>query len=246
MDEWSGFDDADPEIQDKEAALCSLADIIWCVSAPLVEKLKPRFPNKVRYVPNGVNYEFFSRSIALRNRSPSQGLPVLCYIGALDSWFDSSLVRGVAQQLPEWRIVLVGPPRLSATQLSELALPNITLAGSLDYGQLPLLLSAVDVCMIPFILNDLIRATSPIKLYEYLGAGLPVVSTPLPEVLVHQEAGVVQCESDPRRFAHAVRELQQTNARERRQAVARTRDWQVLFKAALREAGVLDGFGPHE
>jgi glycosyltransferase involved in cell wall biosynthesis len=152
----------------------------------------------------------------------------------LFDWFDADLVGKVADKLRDWQIDLIGPHQLSAAQSKALNRSNIRLLGRKDYLELPSLLAAADVAMIPFVINDLIRGTSPIKLYEYLAAGVPVVATPMPEVLPYTETGVVACAEGPTEFARAVKDLAATANPERCQEIARESSWDARFMGATK------------
>lgn len=99
--------------------------------------------------------------------------------------------------------------------------------------ELPSLLAAADIAMIPFVINDLIRGTSPIKLYEYLAAGVPVVATPMPEVLPYVETGAVACAEGPTEFARVVKDLAATANPDRCQEIARKSSWDERFLGVL-------------
>lgn len=234
MDDFSGFTGSPSDLDLWEDELCERADSIWVVSKHLENKLS-RYANKIRYVPNGVNYTHFS--IAQQLRSAKAQLttrrPRLIYIGTIFDWFDANLVGEVAKILHDWDIDLIGPVRLSAEQRQSLDQPNIHFLGTKDYKDLPEQLANADVAMIPFVINDLIRGTSPIKLYEYLAAGVPVVSTPMPEVLPYIQPGVVQCEETASAFAAAVRNLANATDRVACDAIAQQSSWESRFRNAL-------------
>jgi glycosyltransferase involved in cell wall biosynthesis len=237
MDNFTGFSGADPQTDEWEAELCDRADYIWVVSRQLQEKLS-RWHSKVRYVPNGVNYEHFSRTRLLAETSikPKQK-QILIYVGTIHDWFDVQLVHEVATKLVDWDIVLVGPSSLPADQMRYLNNKNIIMMGSRDYSKLPELLSTANVAMIPFVLNELNKSTSPIKLFEYLAAGLPVVSTSMPEVLPFIEKGVVSCADSPSEFAAAVLDLAKSNNADRCQEIAKQCSWKNRFLPLLEEIG---------
>jgi glycosyltransferase involved in cell wall biosynthesis len=107
--------------------------------------------------------------------------PVIGFIGALYNWIDVDLICRIAEVHPEYSVLLVGPVAAESNQLEKYS--NIVTVGAKPYGILPSYLSNIDVCIIPFKLNDITLASNPIKMYEYLAAGKPVVSTALPEVL---------------------------------------------------------------
>jgi glycosyltransferase involved in cell wall biosynthesis len=83
---------------------------------------------------------------------------------------------------PEWTFVLIGPVDTDVSLLS--SLPNVLLTGRRPYSELPAYLGSFDIAVIPFKINSLTTGVNPVKLYEYLAAGRPVVSSDLPEVRV--------------------------------------------------------------
>ena len=107
--------------------------------------------------------------------------PVAGYFGAVAEWLDVDLLVEVAQALPNVDFYLIGHRSLKRVA-DLLRIPNVILVGEVTYEQLPSYLYAFDVALVPFKLNELTRCTNPVKVYEYLSAGKPVVSTPLPEV----------------------------------------------------------------
>ncbi len=235
MDEWSEFEGADPAIARREHALASAAHRIWATSRQIESNLRAKYGEKVEFVPNGVEFEHFAPVPAARAaRSPTTA--VLGYMGAIASWFDEELVRAVADLLPNWEIRLVGPVTLDPARRARLEHSRIRLLGKRPYDSLPAELAQFDVGMIPFQLTKLILGTNPVKLYEYLAAGLPVVATPMPEVEAFSEPGVARCASTAADFARTVRELRDSDAVARRQEIARGHGWTARFRDALRSA----------
>jgi glycosyltransferase involved in cell wall biosynthesis len=107
--------------------------------------------------------------------------PVIGYAGALNHWFDVPAVTRAAELRPDWDFLLIGP--VDAVNVNPLRkLPNVSLTGPVPYAELPQRLAGCDLALIPFKLTPLIEAVNPVKLYEYLACGLPVVSSRLPEV----------------------------------------------------------------
>lgn len=240
VDDFEGFDGKqDPQFQRWEQELCEKADQIWVVSRCLQEKLSA-FSDKVRYVPNGVNYDHYAGASALRLEADGNSArrPCLIYVGAIYSWFDAPLVGELAALMPDWDIKLVGPVELSPTNLDHLNKPNVEFLGVQNYLDLPALMATANVAMIPFLLNRLTAATSPLKLYEYLAAGLPVVASPMAEVVPYQEPGVVMCKESPREFAEAVREIHQNLNAQRCEEIARLSSWSERFRPVLDELGI--------
>ncbi len=121
------------------------------------------------------------------------GSRIIGYVGAVAPWFDFALVERLAGDFPADQIIIVGPiadaARADCARLAEL--PNVSLHGHVGYGTLPALVTLFDVAIIPFRINAITNATNPLKLYEYLSAGLPVVATDMAELRAIKSAGAV-------------------------------------------------------
>ncbi|MEG3072228.1 MAG: glycosyltransferase [Candidatus Syntrophopropionicum ammoniitolerans] len=129
-------------------------------------------------------WSILTRLCSLAYRSPPelqtlQG-PVVGYVGAISAWFDQEMLAAAAHAHPEWSFVLVGPVDTDVSLLD--SLPNVRLTGHKPYSVLPAYLKGFDVTVIPFKINALTTGVNPVKLYEYLAAGRPIVSSDLPEV----------------------------------------------------------------
>src|SRR6185436_5134328 len=111
------------------------------------------------------------------------------YVGALGPWFDAEAVGGLAAARPQWRVRLAG--RVESPAVRALARHrNVELLGEIPYRQVPELLAGLRALLIPFLDLPLTRAVDPVKLYEGLAAGLPVVSARLPAVEAWSEPSV--------------------------------------------------------
>ena len=123
------------------------------------------------------------------------------YLGALDAWFDVDSVAQMARDHPEWKFVLVG--RMEDQRILKLnEYANVVFVGEVPHSEIAAHLADWDVAMIPFLVNDLTVATNPIKLYEYFSAGLPVVSSRLPEVELYPD--LVYIADTPQEFSSAL------------------------------------------
>jgi glycosyltransferase involved in cell wall biosynthesis len=124
--------------------------------------------------------------------------PVAGYLGVVDERLDLPLLAELADQLPEWTVRVVGP----VAKIDPSILPradNIEYIGLTPYEQLPAVMAGFDVALMPFALNEATRSISPTKTLEYLAAGLPVVSTRVPDV-VADYGSVVQLAGDAADF----------------------------------------------
>ena len=106
--------------------------------------------------------------------------PVIGYYGLIEEWLDLNLIAFLAERHPDWSIALIGAKRVDTTSLDKY--PNVHFLGRKPHSELPAYCKGMSVGMIPHQVNDLTRHMNPIKLREYLSAGLPVVSVALPEV----------------------------------------------------------------
>jgi glycosyltransferase involved in cell wall biosynthesis len=125
--------------------------------------------------------------------------PIVGYVGLLDDYLDVEAIIDIANRLHRGTVVLVGPTNIDVRALEH---PRLVLLGRRPYDAIPAYLGAFDTCLVPFRDNELTRGVNPIKLREYLAAGRPVVSSPLPEVLPY--ADVVELASSSEEFFPAV------------------------------------------
>ncbi|HVF65745.1 MAG TPA: polysaccharide pyruvyl transferase family protein [Casimicrobiaceae bacterium] len=112
----------------------------------------------------------------------ARGKPIIGYFGALAKWFDYELVIGLAQRRPDLEVLLIGwDYDGSKNRYDWASVPNVTIVGPVQYQSLPRYACWFDVSTIPFIVNDITESTSPIKLFEYMALGRPIVTTDMPE-----------------------------------------------------------------
>lgn len=165
------------------------ADMVVATSQSLKRHIERNYPHKPNYlIPNGCDIQHFQRFRHVPPEKPAEYIshngPVICYVGAWAPWVDQELVRRVACSFPNALIAIIGV-ELSAKL--DKSIPNIKFLGLKPYEVLPQYLYYADVCLIPFKINEITLAANPIKMYEYLASGKPVVSTNLPE------AGGIPC-----------------------------------------------------
>ncbi|MCI3926312.1 glycosyltransferase [Paenibacillus sp. TRM 82003] len=159
------------------------ADIVFATARSLKEQVEEANPLiRCELVPNGVSLEQFrstrDEEEPMPEDFPKGDGPVIGYVGAWAHWVDGPLVELVAERFPEARIVLIGPEFGAKANFST---PNLHYLGLKPHDVLRRYVSRFDACIIPFSLNGITHATNPVKMYEYLASGKPVVSTDLPE-----------------------------------------------------------------
>jgi glycosyltransferase involved in cell wall biosynthesis len=170
-----------------EERLCARANLVFATSQALAEG-KRRLNPRTHLAVHGVDHAHFSRALdpgtpdaselaALRGR-------IVGMVGLIDERVDLSLLAYVAARHPDWEIVLVGPV---ATDLGPLlaAHRNVHVLGRWPYARLPEVLRRFAAALVPFVVNEYTRHVNPLKLREYLSAGVPVVGTDLPEIARH-------------------------------------------------------------
>lgn len=183
VDQFAAFGDAAAEIRNAEERLIRNADVVLASSVPLMENKRP-WNSNVHLALHGVDYEHFCRAAdaqtAMARELASLPRPVLGFHGLIADWVDLPLLADLARLRPNWSIVLVGRPDTDISSIQ--GIPNVHLLGHRPYEELPNYLRGFDVALLPFVKNELTISANPLKLREYLAAGLPVVATPIPEV----------------------------------------------------------------
>ncbi len=182
LDEHAGFDTNDARMVGQEESLIRSSDLVVATARMLLEKAS-MITDKLLLLPNAADYAHFGTHPEQLIPAGLRG-PVIGYYGAISNWFDLEMVRRAATERPDWHFVLVGDTfGTDQHSLSSLrSLRNVHLAGEQPYSKLPAYLYRFDVACIPFIRNSLTEATNPVKFYEYLSAGKPVVAVTLPEL----------------------------------------------------------------
>ena len=179
---FSGYNT--PLVEELERRTMRTSDVVITTSATLYKTRRAQHPC-VHLVPHGVDFDHFAAAADLPADAVPADLrtiprPIFGYMGVISDYVDLDLLARAARARPEWSFALLGDVRCDTRALSGLG--NVHLLGGRPYEQLPAYCRGFDVGLIPFRLNRLTVAVNPIKLREYLAAGLPVVSAPLDEV----------------------------------------------------------------
>ena len=221
----SGFGNVAHKIVEAEQPLLSDSDFVLFSSVWLerYHRCRSSIPDgRTALLRNAAHPQFLQTGVTKRaDHRTTAG-----YFGALDRWFDIDAVRRSAEFHPDVRFQLIGRVEFDAVH-SLRALANVELTGEVPHAALPSLLAGFDVGLIPFQVNDLTRAANPIKLYEYFSAGIPVVSTRLPEV--EEFGSLVYVADTPDEFASCVRTAiaeKDPLVRAQRKAAAAAETWE--------------------
>ena len=231
---FTGLINADVVYQ-MEKELMRKAHVSFATAKQLMDERKD-WSEHFYLIPNGAEYEHFALAnkelpppIDLKNVSH----PIVGFVGGISDWIDIPLLTAVAKKMPDLSFVFIGPV---ATNVDELkSLPNVKMLGSKPYQMLPEYIAQFDSCLIPFRINKLTESVNPIKMFEYLSAGKPIVSTPLPEVLAFKQ--VVEIANNEQEMIDAIRLTIQSQDDDqivgRRQEVGKENSWDSRWQLAI-------------
>ena len=236
VDEFAAFAGYDVETTRRlDRELCQAADLVITTSRALFESKKPFNPNTV-YVPHGVQYRQFARALdpdfpVAEDLKALPG-PIVGYYGLVQEWQDLDLLGEIARRRPDWSIVLVGKVQIDVERFR--SIKNLHFLGQRPHEALPHYSRGFDVATIPHKVTELTVNMNPIKLREYLAAGLPVVSSPLPEVRVYEpEVRIAERVEDwIAQIDRAIADRSPEADRRRSELVA-GEDWSVRVEAIL-------------
>jgi glycosyltransferase involved in cell wall biosynthesis len=183
VDEYSEFSGTQKTaVQQMEKRLMEKADV-QIVSSTLLYDAKHRYNPKTFIVTHGVDVEHFRKACSLKTTVPLEvaGLsrPVVGFFGLIADWVDLKLIHYLASSRSNWTFLLIGKLQTNSSPIGDLK--NVHMIGRKEYRDLPAFCKGIDIGILPFAVNALTLAANPLKLREYLAAGLQVVSTAIPE-----------------------------------------------------------------
>lgn len=180
-DEYS-FSASDQPLDNAEVQLIKRVDEVFIHSPALLER-KGQFNSHTRYITNGVDYASFAAPHAEPLDMKEIPHPRLGYIGTIKTHLDLQLLYDLACRHPEWSLVMVGPRGYMGTdaQLEKklAAFRNVYYLGSKSVDSVCAYPQHMDVCLLPYKVNDYTKYIYPLKLHEYLASGKPVVGSPI-------------------------------------------------------------------
>jgi glycosyltransferase involved in cell wall biosynthesis len=183
-DNNSGFQRHGMAAKALEEKVAREVDLVVYTASTLEERVKAMQPKAMLHLPNGIDTTHFTSKEWTR---PIEYMPIkrpiAVYVGSMDAWFDYGLINECVRLLPDVSFVLIGPDQLARKNLRPK--DNLHILGRRPHSELPGYLCHADVGLIPFDVSnhrELIRNVNPLKLYEYLACGLPVISTEWEEI----------------------------------------------------------------
>lgn len=185
VDEYSAFSGVQAQaILNLEEELLRKADLT-IVSADLLLQSKRKINPNTVLVRHGVDFSHFCKALDTGTKIPEEiaklPRPIIGFFGLVADWVDVELMADVAKRYPNGSLVVLGK---TTTDVSCLELPNVHMLGRKSYSDLPAYCKGFDVALNPFRINELTLNANPLKIREYLAAGLPVIATDIPEVAV--------------------------------------------------------------
>lgn len=225
IDDYTGFEDtAHMGLVQSTKDLLKISDLTIATSTFLAEKANEH-SNNIKIIRNGTEFEVFNKA---SNTKKSNKRPKVGYYGAIAEWFDISVVEHIAMNRPNIDVELIG--HVSCDECNRLSkYKNVKFLGEKKYDELWKYLQEYDVCLIPFKSDiDLIKATNPVKFYEYLSAGKKIVATEIPELEPFRDK-YVYLANDKERFLDyvdlCIKGEDQLANREECIEFAKTQDW---------------------
>lgn len=199
-----------------EMDLARAADVVFATAKPLAERLETANKNTF-FIPNGANFERFFEASKPQNVPEDMAQlqhPIFGFVGALQPCIEYGFAAAAAKARPDWNFVFIGGEKPGADLSALKKLPNVHFLGLKPNEQLPQYIAHFDACLNLFADNELSRDVSPLKFYEYLATGKPLVSTPQPEQVM-QYAPIMQIARSEEEFISCCEQSLHDNTPER-------------------------------
>jgi glycosyltransferase involved in cell wall biosynthesis len=198
VDEYSAFSDIPTEpIARLERELLGKSDLV-VVSAETLYHTKIKHNPHTHLIRHGVDYKHFVTALDEATKVPAEisslPRPVIGLYGLIADWIDIGLLEKVAKHFSSGSLVIIGKITTDVSALEKL--PNVHILGRKPYAELPAYCKGFDVVLNPFVINELTLAANPLKVREYLAAGVEVVSTDIPEVAVLENCRIARTHAE--------------------------------------------------
>lgn len=249
VDDLAAVPGADHDaVRTAEGLLLERADIVFCTEESLHERAR-MISGNCHLMGNVADYRHFSRPVDDGTSTRLAALrslphPRILFSGNLaDHKVDMELLAWIAARRPEWQLVLIGPEWEGNRERGALEklrrMRNVHLVGHVPYRDLPAYIHEGDALVVPYLLNNATRAVSPLKLFEYLSTGKPVVTAPLPSLLPW--SGVVQMASTREEWLEKLEAVLADPHRgiRQRRALARRHTWERRLDSMTEKIGDL-------
>lgn len=217
-----------------EKSLTSKTNLVLYTARNLKEKVIQLNPENYSYFPNGVDFKHFEADkYSIPEEYKKIDKPIVVYAGSFDFWFDYDLINELALSLPDVAFVLIGPNEKYHHKFLEAS--NLYLLGPIPHKIIPKFLIHADLGIIPFNVidyPDLVNSINPIKLYEYMASGLPVIATKWDE-LVSIQSPAILCSTLGEFINNIQVLLKKKQEKNIYQSFAAMFDWGVLYEQLI-------------
>lgn len=223
-DKNSGFSNSTKALEKAETKLSQSVDRVLYTAHTLEDHVNSLKPKDTLYFPNGVNLAHFLEKKEQPVEYKSINKPIIVYVGAIEEWFDFNLFNEMVKRMPDFAFVVIGPDKLAKQHINEIE--NVHILGRRSYDQLPAYLQHANVGIIPFNVKEyahLLDYVNPLKLYEYMVSGIPVVSSKWKELeLINSPA---QLAENLDQFIEAIKEVARDMDKEKYISFAKQHSW---------------------
>ncbi|HHY2674895.1 GumK N-terminal domain-containing glycosyltransferase [Bacillus toyonensis] len=223
-DKNSGFSNSTKALEKAETKLSQSVDRVLYTAHTLEDHVNGLKPKDTLYFPNGVNLAHFLEKKEQPVEYKSIDKPIVVYVGAIEEWFDFNLFNEMAKRMSDFAFVVIGPDKLAKQHINEIE--NVHILGRRSYDQLPAYLQYANVGIIPFNVKEyahLLDYVNPLKLYEYMVSGIPVVSSKWKELeLINSPA---QLAENLDQFIEAIKEAVRDTDKEKYISFAKQHSW---------------------
>jgi len=227
--EYKGFINKDTLLE-MEKELVKESNLVFVTAPGLYKTRKEMNPNTF-LIPNGVNFQLFNQAASPEMPAAEEikdiKKPVIGFVGVIQEWIDLELIYKIAGENPGWSVVMVGPVGAGVNVEKLKSLPNVYFTGAKKPEELPQYIRAFDVCINPFRPSKLTENVSPLKFYEYLATGKPVVTVDMPAVKQYKDC--VYIASHHRDFVEKIKlalSAQESASREKRISEGKKCSWE--------------------
>jgi len=208
MDEYIKFSIAPRDVQKLEDLILKKSKVVFTGTNALFKE-KKRYHSNISFVPCGVDFEMFNSADKISRSDLPENIskinhPIIGYIGGLNERIDTELIEYIAEKKENWNIILVGPVQRSFNIRKKH--DNILFTGLKPYKELPKYISKFDVAILPYKISDATYFINPVKLLEYMAAGKPVVSVPIPDIIEFY-SDKIELAEDYESFAEKIEKL---------------------------------------
>ncbi|MDF2839630.1 MAG: glycosyl transferase family 1 [Clostridia bacterium] len=235
--EYGGFIKKET-VNKMEADLLRKSDLSFVTVQGLYDA-KVQYNSNMHIIPNGANVELFmecqKESTKIAEEMTRIPHPIVGFLGVIQPCIDTELLEKIAKAHPEWSVVLIGPLTAGVSIESLLKHSNVYHLGRKNPEELPSYMKAFDICLNPFKINNLTLNVSPLKFFEYLATGKPVVSVDMPGV--HGYEDIIYIGKDHENFIEEVERALEEDSPERiekRLEAAKQNSWEARTNCMLK------------